>query len=83
MCKQDQQVPAIAGGLWQERLDARYTNIVAIDRLLIALLTNKIVSGDCIFRFREKSLMLLAQTGLGWIEQPLEAIETTPQVILI
>ncbi|MCP9925725.1 hypothetical protein KBY79_10965 [Synechococcus lacustris C3-12m-Tous] len=43
MCKQDQQVPAIAGGLWQERLDARYTNIAAIDRLLIALLTNKIV----------------------------------------
>ena len=36
MCKQDPQVPAIAGGLWQERLDARYFNIKAINKLLHA-----------------------------------------------
>ena len=36
MCKQDQQVPATAGGLWQERLDARYFNIKAINKLLHA-----------------------------------------------
>jgi len=51
-CKQDQQVAAIAGWLRQESLNTGYFSIRAINSLLLALLINKIISGDCIFTER-------------------------------
>lgn len=44
----------------------------AIDKLLLALLNSKIVSGDYIFTDRERCQMVLASIDLAWINELLE-----------
>jgi len=55
----------------------------AIDKLLLALLNSKIVSGDYIFTDRERCQMVLASIDLAWINEPLEGLEPIFQVPLM
>ena len=57
-------------------MNTGYFSIRAINSLLLALLINKIISGDCIFTERG------GKPDLLWINEPLEVLEERLQVLL-